>query len=130
MMTESVPELPFRTVAEALSALASGDITAVELTEAALRRIEAVNPTIGALREVFAERAHRDARLTDEARAAGRTLVRWPAFPLLLRRISTRRRGSAPQVWISGLDQELWSECVVDRNASRGWRGCSRHLGV
>jgi Asp-tRNA(Asn)/Glu-tRNA(Gln) amidotransferase A subunit family amidase len=110
VITETVPELPFRTVGGALSALASGDIAAAELTEAALRRIEAVNPSIGALREVFAERARRDARLTDEARMAGRSVGSLAGLPIVIK----ENIDVTPGACTAGLDFLAGRKAVTD----------------
>lgn len=63
------PELP--TVAEAARALAAGETTALALTEAALARIGALNPTLSAFIMVDAEGALASASQLDQERAAG-----------------------------------------------------------
>lgn len=60
------------TVADAARALRNGDYSALELTDAYLRRIEALNPTINAYITVTAERARDDARRATEELAAGK----------------------------------------------------------
>ena len=47
-----------------------GTVSAIELTEATLDRIAAINPTVNAYREVFAERALSDAADLDKANRA------------------------------------------------------------
>lgn len=63
-------------IAEAARALNRGEYSALELTDAYLRRIEAQNPTINAYITVTAERAREDARRATQERAAGK--VRGP----------------------------------------------------
>lgn len=63
-------------VADAARALRNGDYSALELTDAYLRRIEALNPTINAYITVTAERARGDARRATEELAVGK--VRGP----------------------------------------------------
>lgn len=66
------------TLAEAAAAVASGQLSPVELTEAYLARIERLNPQLTAYVEVTAERARADARaLADEA-ATGPSGLRSP----------------------------------------------------
>jgi aspartyl-tRNA(Asn)/glutamyl-tRNA(Gln) amidotransferase subunit A len=59
-------------IADAARALARGEYSPLELTEAYLRRIDALNPTINAYITVTAERARDDARRATEELAAGR----------------------------------------------------------
>lgn len=61
------------TIAQARDALASGDISAADLTEALLRRITAVEPRVQAFLTVDADGAMAQARAADAARAAGAT---------------------------------------------------------
>jgi aspartyl-tRNA(Asn)/glutamyl-tRNA(Gln) amidotransferase subunit A len=60
---------PFElTVAEAAAAIATGELSPVELTESYLARIDKLNPELTAYVEVTADRARADARaLADEA---------------------------------------------------------------
>ena len=66
-----------RTAAELAEALESGETTSVEVTQAFLDRIEAVDPQVHAFLQVDAEGALAAARASDERRASGR-----PASPL------------------------------------------------
>ncbi len=59
------------TLSEALRALRARQISAVELTEAHLARIEALEPRLGAFLTVTAERALEQARRADERRSRG-----------------------------------------------------------
>jgi aspartyl-tRNA(Asn)/glutamyl-tRNA(Gln) amidotransferase subunit A len=58
-------------VADAARALRNGDYSPLELTDAYLRRIEALNPSINAYITVTSERAREDARRATEEMAAG-----------------------------------------------------------
>ena len=64
-------ELTSLTIGQALEKLRSREISALELTQAHLQRIEALDPTIGAYLSVTADLALRGAGQADEARAAG-----------------------------------------------------------
>jgi aspartyl-tRNA(Asn)/glutamyl-tRNA(Gln) amidotransferase subunit A len=70
-------ELVRRTAAELADALAAGDVSSVELTQAHLDRIEAVDGAVHAYLHVDADGALSAARAADERRAAGN-----PASPL------------------------------------------------
>ncbi|OUC06603.1 glutamyl-tRNA amidotransferase, partial [Litorilinea aerophila] len=61
------------TVHEALQGLAAGDFTSVQLTEACLAQIEAVDGQIRAFLQVTAEQALAQAEAADRRRAAGET---------------------------------------------------------
>ena len=66
---------PFNLTAEALArAIREGHISAVEATESALRRMEAVNPAINAVVDPLPEEALATARAADAAQRAGRSL--------------------------------------------------------
>jgi aspartyl-tRNA(Asn)/glutamyl-tRNA(Gln) amidotransferase subunit A len=75
--SSSGAELVRRTAAELAGALAAGDVSSVELTQAHLDRIEAVDGAVHAYLHVDAEGALSAARAADERRAAGN-----PASPL------------------------------------------------
>lgn len=85
-MTHVVTELDLPALPEgihrALAALGSKDLSAVELTEIALARIHAANPTIKAFRELINERALSDARKVDTDRAAGMSLGPLAGIPV------------------------------------------------
>ncbi|MCA0320289.1 MAG: amidase [Proteobacteria bacterium] len=55
--------------------LRSGEVTSVELVEAAVARIAVVEPKVNAIPTLCLERAHEQARAADAARAAGRDTV-------------------------------------------------------
>ncbi len=59
------------TVTEAARLIRAGELSSLELVEAMLRRIEEVDPKIGAYLAVDAEDARRQARAADEARQRG-----------------------------------------------------------
>ncbi|HQT84039.1 MAG: aspartyl/glutamyl-tRNA amidotransferase subunit A [Acidiphilium sp. 37-64-53] len=58
-------------IAEALAALAAKKISAVELTEAHISAVEALNPRLNAFITITADQAREQARAADAARAAG-----------------------------------------------------------
>ena len=64
-------ELTSLTIAGALEKMRAGEISALELTQAHLQRIKALDPSIGAYLSVTADLALRGAKQADEARAAG-----------------------------------------------------------
>ena len=72
-------------IAEWRQQLANGEVSARELTDHHLARIEAVEPGIHAFLEVTAERARADADRVDEARAAGEDLPRLAGVPLAIK---------------------------------------------
>src|SRR5690606_5355931 len=61
------------TVAEAAPLIESGELSPIDLTEAFLERIEAVNPKLDAYVLVTPERARADARRAADELAAGRS---------------------------------------------------------
>ena len=60
-----------RTAGDAAAAIAAGDVSSRELTEALLRRIEAINPQLGAVVELRADEALNEAAQADGAEAEG-----------------------------------------------------------
>jgi len=65
--------------------LRSGEMSARELTDHHLKRIEAVEPSVHAFLEVTAERARADAERIDAARAAGEALPPLAGIPLAIK---------------------------------------------
>jgi aspartyl-tRNA(Asn)/glutamyl-tRNA(Gln) amidotransferase subunit A len=66
-----VTTLPFRTAREIRDGIAAGSVTALEVCDAALARIEARNPTLNAFLTIAAERARERARTVDSAKHSG-----------------------------------------------------------
>ena len=64
-------ELTCLTISDALALMRAGEISARELTEAHLQRIDALDPRIGAYLTVTADLAREQAAAADTARAAG-----------------------------------------------------------
>ena len=64
-------ELTSLTISDALELMRAGDISARELTEAHLQRIEALDPALGAYLTVTDDLARQQAAAADAARAAG-----------------------------------------------------------
>ncbi|WP_051899217.1 amidase [Sciscionella sediminilitoris] len=73
-MTAPHPELATATIAELAARLHSGDVSALELTEAYLARIEALDPGCNAFLTVTAEQALHQASECDRKRASGAEL--------------------------------------------------------
>ena len=73
------------------SALSAGDITSVELTQACLNRISAVDGTIHAFLHVDTDAALATAQDVDRRRAAGEELGRLAGVPLALKDVLTMR---------------------------------------
>lgn len=73
-----IPSAPMKLLAcsgvEQAAMIRSGEISSVDLVEAHVRRIEAVNPSLNAVVEVLAETAREAARSVDKRRAQGLTL--------------------------------------------------------
>ena len=67
-------ELTRQTAADLAAAMAAGEVSAVEVTQAHLDRITAVDGSVKAFLHVAAERALAAARAVDEQRAAGAPL--------------------------------------------------------
>ncbi len=72
-------------IAEWRQQLQAGEVSARELTDQLLSRIEAVEPTVHAYLEVTAERARADADRIDAARAAGEALPPLAGVPLAIK---------------------------------------------
>jgi aspartyl-tRNA(Asn)/glutamyl-tRNA(Gln) amidotransferase subunit A len=72
-------------IAEWRLRLQSGEVSARELTDRCLARIEAVDATVHAFLEVTAERARADADRIDAARAAGEELPPLAGVPLAIK---------------------------------------------
>lgn len=81
----ATPELCGLSIARAAKLLATREISALELTEAYLARIEAVDPQINAYITVTAERAIDDAKRATEEMQAGRTLGKLHGIPVGLK---------------------------------------------
>ncbi len=75
------------TAAETAGLVRKGAVSAVEVAEAALARIEAGNPRLNAFTEVMAERALGEARAVDEARAAGAELPPLAGVPYAVKNL-------------------------------------------
>ena len=65
------PRALFCTATDAAAAIAAKEVSSRELTEATLRRIEAVNPRLNAIVELCADEALRDAARADQATGGG-----------------------------------------------------------
>ncbi len=88
-MTDSNVNIIKLTAAEIAARIASGELTAVEVTEAHLARIEAVDEKVHAFLHVDREGALAQARAVDEKRAKGEKLGPLAGVPLALKDIFT-----------------------------------------
>ena len=74
------PELPARTIADAARLISAKRLSPVELTQAVLRRVDALNPRVGAFITVAAAPAMDAARAADREIQQGRYLGPLRAF--------------------------------------------------
>ncbi|MGH3095455.1 MAG: Asp-tRNA(Asn)/Glu-tRNA(Gln) amidotransferase subunit GatA [Streptosporangiales bacterium] len=79
------------TAAELAATMASGEVSAVEVTQAHLDRIAAVDDKVHAYLYIDGERALADAEAVDAKRASGETLGPLAGVPLALKDVLTRR---------------------------------------
>jgi Asp-tRNA(Asn)/Glu-tRNA(Gln) amidotransferase A subunit family amidase len=79
------PPLPYPTLREAASALARGHISASELTEVVLSRIEALNPTLHAFTDVLTAQARNEAARIDRQRATRKSLGPLAGIPIAVK---------------------------------------------
>jgi aspartyl-tRNA(Asn)/glutamyl-tRNA(Gln) amidotransferase subunit A len=82
-------ELTRMTASGLAAAIAAGEVSAAEVTEAHLARIEQVDPWVHAFLHVAADGARAAARKVDERRAAGATLGPLAGVPLALKDVFT-----------------------------------------
>ena len=75
-------ELTRMTAAQLASAIAAGEVSATEVTQAHLDRISAVDGRVKAFLHVAAERALQAAKAVDEKRAAGAPLGPLAGVPI------------------------------------------------
>jgi amidase len=73
------------TATEAAALIRQGSVSAVELVNACLARIEQVNPRLNAVVSMRADEAKRDAELKDAARARGETPGRLHGVPMTIK---------------------------------------------
>ncbi|GAA1163599.1 aspartyl-tRNA(Asn)/glutamyl-tRNA(Gln) amidotransferase subunit A [Kitasatospora gansuensis] len=84
-------ELIKRTAAETAAAIASGEVSAVEVAQAHLDRIDAVDKKVNAFLHVDTEGALSAARAVDEKRAKGEVLGPLAGVPLALKDVFTTK---------------------------------------
>jgi aspartyl-tRNA(Asn)/glutamyl-tRNA(Gln) amidotransferase subunit A len=84
-MTEQTTDWTRRTAAELADALAAGETTSVELTQAHLDRIAAVDGAVHAFLHVDAQGALEQARAADERRASGHTASGLDGVPIAVK---------------------------------------------
>src|SRR6266496_3026381 len=90
-----MPELHELTIATARDLLANGEITALELTQACLDRIAAVDNQVRAFLAIDATRALEQARLADERRT-----TTWPAGNTARHQRCDLDQGADDHLWI------------------------------
>ncbi|HOX41315.1 MAG TPA: amidase family protein, partial [bacterium] len=73
------------TISEASEKLAKGEVTSRELTEAVLKRIEAIDPNVGAFITVTKELALEQADASDKRRKEGRAIGPLDGIPIALK---------------------------------------------
>ena len=78
-------ELAFLPAAAVAGMVRRKEVSARELTEVMLARIEALNPALNAVVELAAEAARRQAAAADEAVARGRDLGPWHGIPMTVK---------------------------------------------
>jgi len=79
------------TIKQAEELLDSGEITAVELTQAILGRIAEMEPSINAFITITTEKALKDAKASDERRSKGKKLSRLDGIPYSLKDVFCTR---------------------------------------
>src|SRR5215469_16978949 len=89
MAADSAGELTRLTAAQIAAAVARGEVSAVEVTQAHLDRIAAVEPQVHAFLHVAADGAVAAARAVDRKRAAGEPLGPLAGVPLALKDVMT-----------------------------------------
>src|SRR5215467_13078921 len=82
-------ELTRLTAGQIAAAIRGGDITAAEVTDAHLARIEQVDPSVRAFLHVAADQARAAASAVDQRRAAGGDLGPLAGVPLALKDVFT-----------------------------------------
>ena len=86
---DQASELTRMTAAELAAAIAAGQVSALEVTEAHLGRIEAADGQLRAFLHVAEDSARAAARAVDERRAAGEVLGPLAGVPLALKDVFT-----------------------------------------
>ena len=88
-MSTVTPDLTRTSAADLATAIAAGDVSSVEVTQAHLDRMTAVEPAVHAFLHVDGERALAAAARVDAARAAGETLGPLAGVPVALKDVLT-----------------------------------------
>lgn len=83
----TVPNFPYSSLQEAVRALRKRSVSALELTDCLLARIEALNPEIGAFSDLLTENARAEAEKADAARASGEAQVPLAGVPVVVKDI-------------------------------------------
>lgn len=83
------------TAADQAAAVRGGQVSAAKLTDSHLARIEAVNPRVNAVTQLWADRAREEAARLDRRRAAGEELGPLAGVPFTVKE-STPSKASPP----------------------------------
>src|SRR5262245_43851276 len=86
-MAQKTLDFAFASCADIARAVNAGDVTATEVTEAALTRIKKTNPILNAFTDVTAKRARAKAKQLDEQRAAGKPLGPLAGVPFAVKNL-------------------------------------------
>ncbi|NNE48361.1 MAG: amidase, partial [Rhodothermales bacterium] len=78
-------ELSYRSASECLAALQSQDVSSLELVDACIARIEALNPALNAVVAMDYDRARESARAADAARANGKSMGMLHGLPMTIK---------------------------------------------
>ncbi|NQW17559.1 MAG: amidase [Chloroflexi bacterium] len=110
-MTDTSP-LHYQSITEQLEALKSGQITAVELVQACLARIDSLNGNLNSVITVNATGALAEAKVVDEARSRGENLPALAGIPVAV-------KDSIPTAGIRTTDNSrLLEDWVPEHDAS------------
>lgn len=114
-------ELTSLTIIETAQLLASGKTTSLEVTNAYLDRIEALNPTLNAYITVFADTAREAAAASDARRQVGTTLGALDGIPLALKdNLSTKGQRTTAASKILDNHLPLYDATVVKKLKETG----------
>src|SRR5229473_1527517 len=84
---QTMSDLTWASAAEIAGAVSSGEVSAIEVIEATLRRIAALNPVLNAFTDVTAERARARAAAIDARRAKGEPLGTLAGVPFAVKNL-------------------------------------------
>src|SRR5229473_6660979 len=115
---QTMSDLTWASAAEIAGAVSSGEVSAIEVIEATLRRIAALNPVLNAFTDVTAERARARAAAIDARRAKGEPLGTLAGVPFAVKNLFD----------IEGLPTRAGSKINVDGPRAKRDGALVRHL--